>query len=52
MKPALGKLTEAAAKFEEALKIKADFEPAKSGLARIARVKQAPLVPNSPVPLR
>ena len=48
----LGKLDEAAAKFEAALKVKADFEPARRGLARVAQARQpGPLVPNSPVPL-
>lgn len=51
-KSLLGRFDEAVAKFEQALKIKAEFEPAKAGLARVAQSRKAPpLVPNSPVPL-
>lgn len=47
-----GRLAEATAEFEAALKVKADFEPARRGLARVAQARQpGPLVPNSPVPL-
>ena len=45
----LGKPYEAAAEFQEALRLKPGFEPAQRGLARLSQKRPAPL---APIPLK